>query len=558
MSDAKLLSTLRTEANPADGDLLTGLDVSEASPSLKNANFTILSLATFILSKLGSLSQGEVDSSDGQTGKLISAERLKYAILKHAPAGITQGDVTSLIESALAGIVGLKHKVDATTEPSTGDDSEEGYSVSSLWYRPAENQLWVLVDPTEDAAVWYNLTPVEPSEEGGGAEPINHKLDASAAPTENDDETADYVIGSLWYWVVQERLWLLLDATEGAAVWYEITPTEPSEPGGGDANPAMATKAEMEAGTESERRGMSPLLVAQAIAELAQGGGINISGLNYRGGWQYDSGDGVSGIEYMVGDFVLDVGKWYLCIDQYTTDPQGGYYPSTDTEHWELLLEGVKGDKGDKGDKGVKGDPGGWETGDLRHSFRSTAGDGWVLCSGTIGKAGSSATRRANADCEDLFTLLWNSMADAQAPVSGGRGASAAADFAAGKTIQLVDTRGRVFVGIDYTIGGNYANAINPGGTGASNLDAQTLGAGGGVDRHTLTGAQSGTSAHSHAVSYHRPTNYQGAGSLGGVSNIVSSGGSYSSYSSTTTAADASEPHPIVQPAFVGYWYIKL
>lgn len=552
MSDAKLLSTLRTEANPADGDLLTGLDVSEASPSLKNANFTILSLATFILSKLGSLSQGEVDSSDGQTGKLISAERLKYAILKHAPAGITQGDVTSLIESALAGIVGLKHKVDATTEPSTGDDSEEGYSVSSLWYRPAENQLWVLVDPTEDAAVWYNLTPVEPSEEGGGAEPINHKLDASAAPTENDDETADYVIGSLWYWVVQERLWLLLDATEGAAVWYEITPTEPSEPGGGDANPAMATKAEMEAGTESERRGMSPLLVAQAIAELAQGGGINISGLNYRGGWQYDSGDGVSGIEYMVGDFVLDVGKWYLCIDQYTTDPQGGYYPSTDTEHWELLLEGVKGDKGDKG---VKGDPGGWDTGDIKATFRATPSAGWILCSGTIGKAGSGATRRANDDCEDLFVFLWNNIANAQAPVSGGRGASAASDWSAGKTIQLVDTRGRVFVGIDYTIGGNYANAINPGGTGASNLDARTLGAGGGVDRHTLTGAQSGTSAHNHNLPMNVSTNTTTGGGSSRVTELLAASARTTELS---TAADAIEAHPIVQPAFVGYIHIKL
>lgn len=551
MSDAKLLSTLRTEANPADGDLLTGLDVSEASPSLKNANFTILSLATFILSKLGSLSQGEVDSSDGQTGKLISAERLKYAILKHAPAGITQGDVTSLIESALAGIVGLKHKVDATTEPSTGDDSEEGYSVSSLWYRPAENQLWVLVDPTEDAAVWYNLTPVEPSEEGGGAEPINHKLDASAAPTENDDETADYVIGSLWYWVVQERLWLLLDATEGAAVWYEITPTEPSEPGGGDANPAMATKAEMEAGTESERRGMSPLLVAQAIAELAQGGGINISGLNYRGEWQYD-GDNNVGIEYAANDFVLSAGKWYLCIYGYTTNPHGDYEPAQDSTHWEILLAGVKGDPGGTG---PKGDPGGWDTGDLRHSFRSTAGDGWVLCSGTIGKAGSSATRRANADCEDLFTLLWNSMADAQAPVSGGRGASAASDWSAGKTIQLVDTRGRVFVGIDYTIGGNYANAINPGGTGASNLDARTLGAGGGVDRHTLTGAQSGTSEHNHNLPMNTTANTMAGGSATRVSELLTASARTTALS---TAADASEPHPIVQPAFVGYWYIKL
>src|SRR5258708_1610023 len=46
-------------------------------------------------------------------------------------------------------------------------------------------------------------------------------------------------------------------------------------------------------------------------------------------------------------------------------------------------------------------------------------------------------------------TLLWNSWADAQAPVSSGRGASAAADFAAHKTITLPDLRGRVVAGLD-------------------------------------------------------------------------------------------------------------
>lgn len=67
-----------------------------------------------------------------------------------------------------------------------------------------------------------------------------------------------------------------------------------------------------------------------------------------------------------------------------------------------------------------------------------TAPSGWILAGGgTIGNASSGGTQRANADTEDLFALYWNSMADAQAPVSGGRGASAAADFAANKTITI-------------------------------------------------------------------------------------------------------------------------
>lgn len=73
---------------------------------------------------------------------------------------------------------------------------------------------------------------------------------------------------------------------------------------------------------------------------------------------------------------------------------------------------------------------------------------GWVLADGgSIGNAASGATNRANADTEALFTLFWNSMADAQAPVSGGRGAGAAADFAINKNLTIPDMRGRVPVG---------------------------------------------------------------------------------------------------------------
>ena len=70
----------------------------------------------------------------------------------------------------------------------------------------------------------------------------------------------------------------------------------------------------------------------------------------------------------------------------------------------------------------------------------TTAPAGWVRCNGrTIGSASSGATERANADAEDLFLFLWTNFADAQCAVSSGRGASAAADWAANKTIALPD-----------------------------------------------------------------------------------------------------------------------
>lgn len=83
-------------------------------------------------------------------------------------------------------------------------------------------------------------------------------------------------------------------------------------------------------------------------------------------------------------------------------------------------------------------------TGDMKATLKAVADAGWVLMDdGTIGDTTSSATTRADDDTEDLFTLLWTNCADAQCAVSGGRGASAAADFAAHKTIALPKILGR-------------------------------------------------------------------------------------------------------------------
>lgn len=88
-------------------------------------------------------------------------------------------------------------------------------------------------------------------------------------------------------------------------------------------------------------------------------------------------------------------------------------------------------------------------TGVVNPFVGSSAPSGWILAGGgTIGNAASGASVRANADTEALFLLLWNSMADAQAPVIGGRGASAAADFAANKRITIPDLRQRFILGL--------------------------------------------------------------------------------------------------------------
>jgi hypothetical protein len=85
-----------------------------------------------------------------------------------------------------------------------------------------------------------------------------------------------------------------------------------------------------------------------------------------------------------------------------------------------------------------------WTTGDVKVTLKAVADDGWVMFDdGTIGSASSGATSRANADTEALFTLIWTNTTNANCAVSSGRGASAAADFAANKTIALPKVLGR-------------------------------------------------------------------------------------------------------------------
>jgi microcystin-dependent protein len=90
------------------------------------------------------------------------------------------------------------------------------------------------------------------------------------------------------------------------------------------------------------------------------------------------------------------------------------------------------------------------KTGEVFFKFRDGTRTGAVRANGrTIGSAVSGASERANADTEPLFAELYNALSDAVCPVSGGRGANAAADFAANKTLTLPDLRGRAPFGLD-------------------------------------------------------------------------------------------------------------
>ena len=52
----------------------------------------------------------------------------------------------------------LKNNLTATTAPTTTDDTDAGYSVSSHWFDVSGDKVYICIDDTADAAVWTEIT----------------------------------------------------------------------------------------------------------------------------------------------------------------------------------------------------------------------------------------------------------------------------------------------------------------------------------------------------------------------------------------------------------------
>jgi len=141
-----------------------------------------------------------------------------------------------------------------------------------------------------------------------------------------------------------------------------------------------------------------------------------------------------------------------------------------------------------------------WTTGDAKLTIKTVADVGWILMDdGTIGDASSGASNRANADCQNLFVLLWNNITDTYAPVVGGRGTNAATDWAAHKKITLTRQCGRALI-------------IHGAGAG---LTSRALGEYGGEEKHTQVAGE--LVSHNHIAQTTYPYPYQQAQTGGGT-----------------------------------------
>ena len=263
----------------------------------------------------------------------------------------------------------------------------------------------------------------------------------------------------------------------------------------------------------------------------------------------------------MTGQFKAADGTSSLPGMTFSSDPDLGFYRSA------ANTMGVAGTLKDSNSVTISGIP----TGCMMMFGATTAPTGWVRCNArTIGNASSSATERASADTESLFTFLWTNYSDTVCPVGGGRGASAAADYAANKAIGLPDLRGRALFGLDDM--GNSAAARLAGAT----IDQTTNGASGGADTvtlveanlpshtHSFSATTSTDGSHTHTVSVGPGTGEDGGSQLrrndtsNGSTSTSSSGSHSHTVSGTTGSAGSGTAVDKLPPAFLTTFIIKL
>ena len=92
----------------------------------------------------------------GQVGVLGFKDALDNAN-QITDALITEAKLSSAVQTKLNANAALANTT-ATTDPTVGDDSADGYSVKSIWLNQSSGEAFMCFDATEGAAVWVKST----------------------------------------------------------------------------------------------------------------------------------------------------------------------------------------------------------------------------------------------------------------------------------------------------------------------------------------------------------------------------------------------------------------
>lgn len=115
-----------------------------------------------------------VDTDGTQTVEYVDANLFGNGPVASRPGtGTASGDIYVVLDetkkqfswsiwdataSAWQSIEDRKSKLDATADPTTGDDSGDGYEVGSLWVNVTADTVFICTDATSTAAVWKQVS----------------------------------------------------------------------------------------------------------------------------------------------------------------------------------------------------------------------------------------------------------------------------------------------------------------------------------------------------------------------------------------------------------------
>ena len=201
-------------------------------------------------------------------------------------------------------------------------------------------------------------------------------------------------------------------------------------------------------------------------------------------------------------------------------------------------------------------------TGDVKWRPTSEVLPGWVKANATtIGNAASGASQLAAQAALNLFTWHWTNFSNTQCPVSGGRGASAAADFNANKTITVLDMRGYGATGMD-TMGGAATSRLT--GVPATSGNATTAGSLLGENLHPLVAGENGPHTHTYVDPTHthslpaEPGAVAAGGTQGAMVTNAGSNTGAALINITINSQGSGTGHNTLSSSLVGTWYLKL